>query len=416
MTIYTSGGGVRDQSSYLSPNGKLVGTKTTLDSLFSDDFGGSAVDTTKWDVIDGGLDANQDLGYGTLTQGAIGTLTTGITDAVANSQLTVSMGTTLNAERWYLSKQVFAGKEDIMVVLSRSQAITANSVFIGLCEVDPVTFVPLLNLNLAGEFTNRGGCEFAQTTTTTAYQAEAIGDSSPAKATGTVGVATALTTTQEFLMEIDSRDITVSSGTVNSVAAKAAGASRVSTQCPNDQKLYKLIMRFKNVGTPATDTDIVIQRILVVDNYEQRVQISTAEGDSIAVKALAVNVLNTPTFTPTPSANFGAGSTHHLISAANTNATSIKTTAANVNEAIFSNNGASVAYVKIYNKASAPTVGTDTPVATVLVPSNGTVGMAFGNFGLRLTAGLAIAITGGMAVSDTTAVAAAQVSSHFSYT
>lgn len=414
--VYTSGVGLRDKSAYQSANGNLVTTHTTLDSIFSDDFGGSAVDTTRWDVIDGGLDANQDLGYGTLTQGAIGSLTTGITDSVSGSALTVSMGTTASAERWYLSKQVFAGKEDILVILSKSQPLTANSIFVGMVEIDPITRVPLLNPNLSADFTNRGGCEFGQTTTTTAYRAEAIGDSSGAKAQGSIGVATALTTTQEFLIECDSRDIVVSSATIDTAAAKAAGASRVSTQCPNDQKLYKLLLRFMNIGAPVSNTSVVIQRILVSDHYAQRVQIATAEGDTIGNKALAVNIANTASVTPIPQATQGASSTHHLISAANTNPTSIKTTAANVNEAIFSNNGASVAYVKIYNKASAPTVGTDTPVATILVPSNGTVGMSFGNFGLRLTTGLAAAITGGMAVADTTAVAAAQVSWHFNYT
>lgn len=400
---------------YLSPNGKEIDITTSIDCLFTDDFGGSVVDSGRWDVLDGGLGANVDLGNGVLTQAAIGSGVTGITDSVANSALTVNMGTTASAERWYLSKQVFAGKEDILVILSKSQALTTNSIFIGMIEVDPLTLVPVLNPNLAGDVTNRAGCEFGLSATTTAYRAEAIGDSSPAKAAGSIGVATSLATTQEFLIEIDSRDVVVSSATVDTAAAKAAGASRVSTQCANDTRLYKLVMRFMNTGV-STATSVVIQRILVSDHYAQRVQIATAEGDTIGNKALAVNMVNVPQITPSPSANVGASSTHHLISAATTNATSVKTTPININEGIWSNNGASAAYIKLYNKTSAPVVGTDTPVATIMIPAGGTVQMAFGNFGLRLTSGLGIAITGGMAVSDTTAVAAAQVSSHINYT
>ena len=92
--------------------------------LFSDDFGGTAIDTTKWDVLDGGLGAVT-LGDGT-QQAAIGSGVTGITDGISASALTVSMGTTTNAERWYLGKQIFAGQEDLTILLSRSQALAAN--------------------------------------------------------------------------------------------------------------------------------------------------------------------------------------------------------------------------------------------------------------------------------------------------
>src|SRR5579872_4712565 len=197
---------------YASPNATAVRTGTTLDSLFSDDFGGTALNAiaNNWTVFDGGILANpQSLNpanpQGILQQGAIGSninMGNGIDGpansalSVANSALTVSMGTTNGAELLLLSNQVFAGKEDILVLLAKSQPIAANSIFVGLVEVDSATWVPLLNPNLAGEFTNRGGVEFGLTTTTTAYQCEAIGDSSPAKAVGAVGAAAALTTMQ----------------------------------------------------------------------------------------------------------------------------------------------------------------------------------------------------------------------------
>ena len=112
--------------SYASPNGRAITTGTTLDSLFSDDFGGSAINAANWDVLDGGLAANANLGGGVLAQAKNGSGTTGMTEGVASSALTVGMGTVLGAERWYLSKQVFAGKEDVLVVLSKSQALAAN--------------------------------------------------------------------------------------------------------------------------------------------------------------------------------------------------------------------------------------------------------------------------------------------------
>jgi hypothetical protein len=122
------------------------------------------------------------------------------------------------------------------------------------------------------------------------------------------------------------------------------------------------------------------------------------------------------TVTPTGSATAGASIWHHNISAATTNATSVKASNASINNLIVSNNGAGVAYFKLYDKASAPTIGTDTPVATILIPINATVVIPGGTVGTRTGTGLAYGITGGMAVADTTAVAATQVSVAINYT
>jgi hypothetical protein len=427
LTLVATGDG------YSAPNGKVIRTGTSLDSLLSDDFGGSAIDATKWDVLNGGLGLNPDLGFGVQTQAAIGSGTTGITDNVTGSQLVVSMGTTNGAERWYLSKQVFCGKEDIMVTLQRSQAIAANSIFIGLVEVDPVTLVPLLNANFAGEFANRGGCEFGLTTTTTAFQAEAIGDSSAAKATGNVGAAgVALTSLQEFLIEVDARDIIVSSATVDSTAAKAAGASRVSSQAPNDTKLYKLVMRFRNVGVP-TATTVTIGRVLVVDNYEQRVQISSGEGDNLAAKAVPVNIaggtgnVNAALVAGTqfvgsvalqPATTNGPTTSHKLTAAASTNATSVKATGGMLSGGYVRNRSASEKYFKLYNKASAPVVGTDVPVMTIGIPANDRIALGdlLGSYGFRFSAGIAYALTGAFADADTTALTAGDVDVNLIYT
>jgi len=119
---------------------------------------------------------------------------------------------------------------------------------------------------------------------------------------------------------------------------------------------------------------------------------------------------------PTPATTQGASTHHHAISAASTNATSVKASAGNINDIELSNNGAAVAYFKLYNKASTPTVGTDTPVKTIMIPVGGTVIVNGGPFGIRLATGIAYAITTGMAVADATAVAATQVSVGISYT
>lgn len=109
----------------------------------------------------------------------------------------------------------------------------------------------------------------------------------------------------------------------------------------------------------------------------------------------------------TPVASGGL-SISRVISAATTNATSAKASAGQVYGYYVSNINASPRYLKLYNKASAPTVGTDTPVLTFLIPGN-TAGVAghveFTN-GIAFATGIAFALTTGVADADTGAVAA----------
>lgn len=108
-----------------------------------------------------------------------------------------------------------------------------------------------------------------------------------------------------------------------------------------------------------------------------------------------------------------APSTWHLVALASTNATSVKASAATLFSCQLSGIGSTPAYLKIYNKASAPTVGTDTPVKTLIIPAAATAAngagsnIQFGPGGMALGTGFAAAVTGGITDADTTAVAAA---------
>jgi len=97
--------------------------------------------------------------------------------------------------------------------------------------------------------------------------------------------------------------------------------------------------------------------------------------------------------------------------AASTNATSLKASAGTLYQLYAVNLNAAVRYIKFYNKASAPTVGTDTPVATFPIPASAT-GAGFQiNFdpGFDFSTGIAYATTTGVADSDTAAVAANEI-------
>jgi hypothetical protein len=82
------------------------------------------------------------------------------------------------------------------------------------------------------------------------------------------------------------------------------------------------------------------------------------------------------------------------------------------------NIGASApAFLKFYDKATAPTCNTDTVVKTIVIPAASTGG---GNnvsvpVGAGFTTGIGICVTGGIADNDNTAVAAATVVVNIGY-
>lgn len=107
----------------------------------------------------------------------------------------------------------------------------------------------------------------------------------------------------------------------------------------------------------------------------------------------------------------GGLSISRTISAASTNATSVKASAGQVFGIYAHNTNAAVRYLKLYNKASAPTVGTDTPVLTLPIPGN-TAGAGFvleQSNGIAFATGIALALTAGVGDSDTGAVAANEI-------
>lgn len=130
-----------------------------------------------------------------------------------------------------------------------------------------------------------------------------------------------------------------------------------------------------------------------------------------ATQPISGSLTSAGTTTNTPSTPTAS----NINSAASTNAAFIKNAAGTVYAIIASNTNTSTRYVKFYNKASAPTVGTDIPVLTIAVPTNGTIPVDFGSLGHRFATGIAIAITTGAADSDTGAVAANEIKVLTSY-
>jgi hypothetical protein len=119
-----------------------------------------------------------------------------------------------------------------------------------------------------------------------------------------------------------------------------------------------------------------------------------------------------------PSSNGSNGTTpYKLISTASTNSNVVKSSGGNLYSVIAIGQTSTIKYLKLYNKATAPTVGIDVPLMTIPVPANvqgAGVTIPF-SFGVNFPLGIGIAITSGSADNDTGAVGAGDVIVNLTY-
>lgn len=106
----------------------------------------------------------------------------------------------------------------------------------------------------------------------------------------------------------------------------------------------------------------------------------------------------------------GLASVSRLASAAaSVNATVAKASAGRLYKIYGYNAATTVRYLKLYNKASAPTVGTDVPVVTIPLTPSREFDVDLGVIGQYFSTGIAYALTTGATDADTGALTAADV-------
>ena len=108
---------------------------------------------------------------------------------------------------------------------------------------------------------------------------------------------------------------------------------------------------------------------------------------------------------------------YKLISTASTNSNVVKASGGNLYSMVAIGLTGDVRYLKFYNKATIPTVGTDIPAFTFPVPANtqgAGIAIPFPD-GVDFDLGIGIAITSGSADSDTGAVGAGDVIVNLTY-
>lgn len=191
---------------------------------------------------------------------------------------------------------------------------------------------------------------------------------------------------------------------------------------PDDNiDLYLFFWSYNGTVAPATTTTWTISFAAVEKFANLPVYIQGQELQGAAAPA-PVTVVGTTAVSGTVTATVTAGTINPVVpatpyfvnSAASTNGALILTGTSGLSAFYATNEGASVAYVKLYNKATAPTVGTDVPEMTIPVPAaaSGVPGVAtipMGFHGFRFALGLGIAITRNAVHTDTTAVGANEV-------
>lgn len=109
---------------------------------------------------------------------------------------------------------------------------------------------------------------------------------------------------------------------------------------------------------------------------------------------------------------FGGATPKHIVAANSDNSTSLKGSAGTVYGVQLSGIGSAPAYLKFYNKATAPTCGSDAVVAQYMIPANSTAANGGGNnvafpVGKNFSTGIGYCVVAGLPDSDDTSVAAA---------
>lgn len=144
-----------------------------------------------------------------------------------------------------------------------------------------------------------------------------------------------------------------------------------------------------------------------------------ALGTAGSASADVITVQGVASMTPLK-ADSSPGTPAYIISANSTNATVLKNGPGVLNGFYLANVNAADRWVKFYNKATTPTVGTDLPVLIFRLPRLGSGiiqprDISFPPGGIEFSAGISYALTTGQGVADTGAVAAGEIDGSFSY-
>lgn len=331
---------------------------------------------------------------------------------IANSLLTLGAGTDANNQFVMRTKQKFNTPMRLQVSVTLSQRIANNAFYIELVnDLDDCVLGWLWD-----------GTVVTQAKILSQNKGPNSNIVSPSAA------ITVLTSATTAIFEIDFRadgvefaDRVVDSNTVNTIRATRTRG------IPTSEEEYRIRIRSVNGAVaPASNTNFIIDKILLQDMTKFVVEVSAGRGNQVINKAIPMSLVHAPATVPVSLAATSIVQLGPTVSATALTPYKVLTPAATTNPALIItgahrffgwnlyNASGAVRYMKLYNKATAPVPGTDVPLFSIpLAPGNNNVNpdIPIGTFAL----GLGVAFTTGSADLDTGAVAIADVIGTISY-
>lgn len=350
---------------------------SSLRAAWRDDFNGTELNPDLWEVVRN--DPGQSIAL------------TGV------GELTINAGTTADEQTIIRSVDTYSIPTRVWFIGRLSQRI-----------IDQTFFLELVNAagDMAAQWVIDG-------TSATVAKINALNGGNGALSTNLTITSTASDTI--FEIELFSDEAWFAQRSPNSGGGKASSFVRhANIPDPND-KYFVQIRAVNGAVAPASATSLILGAICVQDINQLTAEITGGRGDNAGAKAIGVNLINTA-INIVPSATVGTASYNTArVSLATANATSVKTTAGTIGTLVVANTSASWRWLKLFNKTSAPTMGTDSPVMVIGIPPGQTV--VYQNpMPIRFLTGIAYAITANPADLDTTAIGAGDVVLSISYT
>lgn len=241
--------------------------------------GGLRADT--WDLISTGAGMSVSTGNGT-----------------TGSYLRITTGTTANSETIIRSKEIVGLPLRFAAFVTASQRIANQELFLELIEVDasgaPIAGTSQTN---AGTSPNHASVKFDGTTATTALVTARSGDAPEfVSAASTITTTVATGTGPNFFpagyveLMVSGEAVQLLQAPIDATAAVTV-ARRVTQAAPDPNKLYKLQIRARNLGTaPASTTDWRVHAIRVFDFTRMDVQIVGGVGHNAPGASVPVTV------------------------------------------------------------------------------------------------------------------------------
>tara|TARA_R110000764_G_scaffold132189_1_gene220004 strand:+ start:1577 stop:2458 length:882 start_codon:yes stop_codon:yes gene_type:complete len=183
------------------------------------------------------------------------------------------------------------------------------------------------------------------------------------------------------------------------VTSNPSGGQAIGESSTTENRLVKLPTIYKFVRIRVTSyTSGIVEGVA----YGHRDENSS--GLIAAIGPVTLNAETTKKIGNVGIAQSGATVTYQkFISATTTNATAVSSVPANIAILHMENSGDGVRYVKLYNKASAPVVGTDVPLITIGIPAVSSSSFTLPALvGIDFSIGISFAITLGAADTDAT--------------